>query len=78
MTNVENKAQMKAIFLYLEPLPLNTNITLSNNKTTAILLDKIKRPIARLLLLLLICEMRDIGLNKEISIIENSYWPTIL
>ena len=54
MTNVENKAQMKAIFLYLEPLPLNTNITLSNDKTTAILLDKIKRPIARFLLSLLL------------------------
>ena len=54
MTNVENKAQMKLIFLYLEPLPLNTNIKLSNNKTKAILLDRIKRPIARLLLLLLL------------------------
>ena len=54
MTNVENKAQMKLIFLHLEPLPLNTNIKLSNNKTKAILLDRIKRPIARLLLLLLL------------------------
>ena len=45
---------MKVIFLYLEPLPLNTNIKLSNNKTKAILLDRIKRPIARLLLLLLL------------------------
>ena len=45
---------MKLIFLYLEPLPLNTNIKLSNNKTKAILLDRIKRPIARLLLLLLL------------------------
>ena len=52
--NKASKAQMKLIFLYLEPLPLNTNIKLSNNKTTAILLDRIKRPIARLLLLLLL------------------------
>ena len=45
---------MKVIFLYLEPLPLNSNIKLSNNKTKAIWLDRIKRPIARLLLLLLL------------------------
>ena len=51
---MENKAQIKVIFLHLEPLPLNTNIKLSNNKTKAILLDRIKRPIARLLLLLLL------------------------
>ena len=51
---MENKVQMTIIFLCLEPLPLNTNIKLSNNKTKAILLDRIKRPIARLLLLLLL------------------------
>ena len=49
---MENKAQIKVIFLHLEPLPLNTNIKLSNDKTKALLLDRIKRPIARLLLLL--------------------------
>ena len=38
---------MKVIFLFLEPLLLNTNIKLNNNKTKAILLGKIKRPIAR-------------------------------
>ena len=54
VTNVENKAQMKVTFLYLEPLPLNSNIKLSNFKTKAILLDRVKRPIARLLLLLLL------------------------
>ena len=45
---------MKVIFLYLQPLPLHTNIKLSNNKTKATLLSRIKRPIARLLLLLLL------------------------
>ena len=51
---MENKVQIKVIFLCLEPLPLNTNIKLSNNKTKAILLSKNKRPIARLVLLLLL------------------------
>ena len=45
------------IFLCLEPLPLNTNIKLSNNKTKAILLSRIKGPIARLLLLLLLLSL---------------------
>ena len=35
------------IFLCLEPSPLNTNIKLSNNKTKAILLSRIKGPTAR-------------------------------
>ena len=51
MTNVENKVQMKVVFLYLEPLPLNTNIKLSNK---ASLLYRIKRSFARLLLLSLL------------------------
>ena len=42
------------IFLCLEPLPLNTNIKLSNNKTKAILLSRNKRPIVRLALLLVV------------------------
>ena len=42
------------IFLGLEPLPLNTNIKLSNNKTKAILLSRNKRPIVRLVLLLVV------------------------
>ena len=42
------------IFLYLEALPVKTNIKVSNNKTKPILLSKIKEPIARLLLLLLL------------------------
>ena len=42
------------IFLYLEALPVKTNIKVSNNKTKPILLSKIKEPIARWLLLLLL------------------------
>ena len=41
MTNLENKVQIKVIFLCLEPLPLNTNINLGNDKTKAILLSRI-------------------------------------
>ena len=49
---MENKVQIKMIFLCLEPL--NTNIKLSNNKTKAILLSRNKRPIVRLVLLVLL------------------------
>ena len=45
---------MKMIFLFLEPLPLKTNITLSNNKIKPLLLSRIKGSFARLLLLLLL------------------------
>ena len=51
---MENKVQIKVIFLCLEPLPLNTNIKLSNNKTKAILLSRNKRAIVRLVLLLVV------------------------
>ena len=51
---MENKVQIMVIFLGLEPLPLNTNIKLSNNKTKAILLSRNKRPIVRLVLLLVV------------------------
>ena len=51
---MENKVQMKMIFLFLEPLPLKTNITLSNNKIKPLLLSRIKGSFARLLLLLLL------------------------
>ena len=41
----------------LEPLPLNTNIKL-NNKTKAILLSRNKRPIVRLVLLLVLLSLK--------------------
>ena len=46
------------IFLYLEALPVKTNIKVSNNKTKPILLSKIKEPIARWLLLLLLLSLK--------------------
>ena len=49
---------MKMIFLCLEPLPLNKNIKLSNNKTKAILLSRNKRPIVRLVLLLVLLSLK--------------------
>ena len=48
------RPKWRYFFLYLESLPLKANIKLSNIKTKAILLDSIKRPIARLFLLLLL------------------------
>ena len=55
---MEDKVQIKVIFLYLESLPLNTNIKLSNNKTKGILLNRNKRPIGRLVLLLLLLSLK--------------------
>ena len=46
------------IFLYLEALPVKTNIKVSNNKTKPILLSKIKEPIARWLLLLSLLSLK--------------------
>ena len=51
---MENLVQIKVLFLSLEPLHLNTNIKLSNNKTKAILLRRNKRSIVRLILLLVV------------------------
>ena len=53
---MENKVQIKMI-LCLEPLPLKTNIKLSNNKTRNILLCRTEGPIGRLLLLLLLLSL---------------------
>ena len=64
---MENKVQIKVIFLCLEPLPLNTNIKLSNNKTRAILLSRNKRPIVRLVLLLVL-------LSRKYKKWENLDW----
>ena len=52
--NVENKAQIKVIFLCLKPLSLNTTIKLSNNKTKAVFLSRNKRPVLRLVLLVVV------------------------
>ena len=51
---MENLVQIKVLFLWLEPLHLNTNIKLSYNKTKAILLRRNKRSIVRLILLLVV------------------------
>ena len=51
---MENKVQMKMTFLCLRPLPLKKNVELSNDKTKAILLSRIKGQIVRLLLLSLL------------------------
>ena len=61
---MENKVQIKVIFLCLGPLPLNTNIKLSNNKTKPILLSRNKKPIARLLLLLLLLLLLSLKYEK--------------
>ena len=52
------KGANKGDFLCLKPLSLNTNIKLSNNKTKAILLSRSKRPIARLVLSLLLLSLK--------------------
>ena len=56
------------LFLCLEALPLKTNNKLTNNKTNPILLSRIKEPIARLLLLLVI----TIELKHSTTIPENT------